>query len=227
VVRYAKRGPLRFASTRDLGRAFERAVRRAGVPIAYSAGFHPHPRLSYLTSAPTGAASQAEYLELRLSAVCDPDDVGTRLDAALPEGVAVLAVVDGGNGLAAGLAGRLECSRWRVAWPEVAAGVLAAAAARLAAADEAVVERAVRPSQAGQAKSRRVDVAPALLAVQAQGADTVVATIRAVEPAVRPEDIAEAIRALSAVDPGPRARYDCEARGPWLAEGRAIGDPLA
>ncbi|MDR1152151.1 MAG: TIGR03936 family radical SAM-associated protein, partial [Bifidobacteriaceae bacterium] len=48
VVRYAKRGSLRFCSGRDVGRAFERAIRRAGVPIAYSAGFHPHPRISYL-----------------------------------------------------------------------------------------------------------------------------------------------------------------------------------
>jgi len=55
-VRYAKRGRLRFTSHRDFGRAFERAVRRAGVPIAFSSGFSPHPRISYAGAASTGHA---------------------------------------------------------------------------------------------------------------------------------------------------------------------------
>ena len=65
-IRYAKRGPLRFTSHRDFARAFERAVRRAGVPIAFSQGFTPHPKISYASAAPTGAASEAEYLEIGL-----------------------------------------------------------------------------------------------------------------------------------------------------------------
>src|SRR6185437_4232331 len=48
---------------RDFSRAFERAVLRARVPMAYSSGFHPHPRISYAGAAPTGSASEAEYLE--------------------------------------------------------------------------------------------------------------------------------------------------------------------
>ncbi|HPB72038.1 MAG TPA: TIGR03936 family radical SAM-associated protein, partial [Phycicoccus sp.] len=46
-IRYAKRGRMRFSSTRDIARALERALRRAGIPMAFSAGFHPHPRISY------------------------------------------------------------------------------------------------------------------------------------------------------------------------------------
>ena len=67
VVRYAKRGKMRFASHRDVARVFERGVRRAGLPIAYSAGFTPHPRISYAGGAPTGVASEAEYLSLALT----------------------------------------------------------------------------------------------------------------------------------------------------------------
>jgi radical SAM-linked protein len=66
-LRYAKRGRLRFASHRDFQRAFERALRRAGVPMAYSAGFSPHPKISYANAAPTGTASEAEYLEIGLA----------------------------------------------------------------------------------------------------------------------------------------------------------------
>ncbi len=63
-VHYTKRGRLRFSSHRDFQRAFERALRRAAVPMAYSAGFSPHPKVSYAGAAPTGVASEAEYLEI-------------------------------------------------------------------------------------------------------------------------------------------------------------------
>ena len=52
-LRYAKRGRLRFSSHRDLARVFERAVRRAGVPMAYSQGFSPHPKISWAGAVPT------------------------------------------------------------------------------------------------------------------------------------------------------------------------------
>src|SRR3954467_8575664 len=70
-IRYAKRGRLRFASHRDLARTLERALRRAQVPMAFSAGFSPHPKISYLGAAPTGAASEAEYVEIGLSGWCE------------------------------------------------------------------------------------------------------------------------------------------------------------
>ena len=57
-VQYAKRGRARFASHRDFGRAFERALRRAGIPMAFSSGFSPHPRISYANASPTGAATR-------------------------------------------------------------------------------------------------------------------------------------------------------------------------
>ena len=79
-VRYAKRGRLRFTSHRDFSRAFERAVFRARIPMAYSSGFNPHPRISYAGAAPTGSASEAEYLELALAQVVVPADVHAMLD---------------------------------------------------------------------------------------------------------------------------------------------------
>src|SRR5580765_6583357 len=82
-VRYAKRGRLRFTSHRDFARAFERALRRAEVPMAYSAGFSPHPKISYAGAAPTGVASEAEYLEIGLARECAPAQVRAALDEAL------------------------------------------------------------------------------------------------------------------------------------------------
>src|ERR1035438_1393459 len=75
VIRYAKRGRMRFASHRDIARGIGRGVRRAGLPVAYSAGFSPHPKISYAGGAPTGTASEAEYLEISL------DRKSTRLNS--------------------------------------------------------------------------------------------------------------------------------------------------
>src|SRR6195952_1818281 len=86
-LRYAKRGRLRFTSHRDVARAFERALRRAAVPMAYSSGFTAHPKISYVGAAPTGVSSEAEYLELGLSKVLAPEEIRQRLNDALPDGL--------------------------------------------------------------------------------------------------------------------------------------------
>src|SRR5262252_7765027 len=90
LVRYAKRGKMRFASHLDVARAFERGVRRAGLPVAYSAGFTPHPKISYAGGAPTGVASEAEYLSLGLTSRNEAETVRERLNAALPDGIDVI-----------------------------------------------------------------------------------------------------------------------------------------
>ena len=99
-IRYAKRGRLRFSSTRDFARALERALRRADVPMAFSGGFHPHPLISYANAAPTGTASEAEYFEIRVTERVDPDAVRAALDEALPEGLDVVEVVEAAPGRA-------------------------------------------------------------------------------------------------------------------------------
>src|SRR5262247_4139375 len=138
TIRYAKRGRMRFASHRDVARAIERGVRKAGVPVAYSAGFSPHPRISYSGGAPTGSASEAEYLELAVTRRCEPDDVGRRLNAALPDGIDVIEVVEAG-GRSAGL--QLEASEWEVIWPGVPAVAAACAVRAFLAAPSVRVER--------------------------------------------------------------------------------------
>jgi hypothetical protein len=162
VVRYAKRGKMRFASHRDVARAFERGVRRAGLPIAYSAGFSPHPKISYAGGAPTGVASEAEYLSLALTARQAETQVCQRLDAALPDGIDVIEVTDLGQGQgglgggvppvaegSGGLSGssprvgtlHLEASEWRVVLPGVSHAAAEQAVASFLTLGEAPVER--------------------------------------------------------------------------------------
>ena len=137
-LRYAKRGRLRFSSTRDFQRALERALRRADVPMAFSAGFHPHPRISYANAAPTGTASEAEYVELAVNERVDPEAVRAALDEALPAGLDVLQVVEAGPG---SLADRLQASDWVVAVPRVDADELQVAVDAYLAVDRAEVSR--------------------------------------------------------------------------------------
>ena len=77
--------------------------------MAYSSGFNPHPRISYAGASPTGAASEAEYVEIGLAEVVDPAAVHAALDGALPDGLDVVEVVESPGG---GVADRLEASHW-------------------------------------------------------------------------------------------------------------------
>jgi radical SAM-linked protein len=187
LLRYAKRGRLRFASHRDFARVLERALRRAGIPMAYSSGFSPHPRISYLNSAPTGMASEAEWLELGLAAEVAPDEVADRLNAALPEDFRVLEAVVGRRP-------EFTTSTWLLDVGQVPG--LADAVSELLAADSAVVRR--------EAKDRDVEVRPAIVKMEVLGDGKLEMTLRIGSPLVRPDDVAQALaRRLPALNLQP------------------------
>jgi radical SAM-linked protein len=150
---------MRFASHRDIARAVERGVRRAGLPIAYSAGFTPHPKISYAGAAPTGTASEAEYLELSLTQRCTAPEVRERLDAALPDGMDVIEVTEAAPSLAAL---PLEASHWQVVLP----GVQFDEAAR--AADEFLDRQSVEVERLTSKGLRRMDARAAVVSLAAE-----------------------------------------------------------
>lgn len=91
-VRYARREEMRLLGQLDVTRLFTRAVRRAGLPIRYSQGFHPMPRIMFGPSPPLGVASEAEYIDLELTRRMPEAEVGRRLQTACPTGIEVLEV---------------------------------------------------------------------------------------------------------------------------------------
>lgn len=97
-ARFSKLGKVRFISHRDVARAWERAVRRAALPISWSQGFSPRPSLSFGLALPTGCESVAEYLDLRLERPVDPLAAREALDAALPAGLEVMALASREHG---------------------------------------------------------------------------------------------------------------------------------
>jgi radical SAM-linked protein len=221
-VRYAKRGRLRFTSHRDFARAFERALRRADVPIAYSAGFSPHPKVSYVGASPTGVASEAEYLELGLAAERDPDALRAALDEALPDGLDVLEVVPAGTG---SLSERMEASHWRIELPGVSDDTARRAVAAFLAQEHVAVERLTKSGR------RSVDARAAVLAVgvpaRAEGDHAILdVVVRQVTPSVRPDDVLAALRLVAGLAPAAPPQAVRVAQGP-LDDNGGVGDPLA
>jgi radical SAM-linked protein len=220
-IRYAKRGRLRFASHRDLARTLERALRRAEVPMAFSAGFSPHPKISYLGAAPTGAASEAEYLEIGLSVRCDPEAVRAALDAALPDEVAVLDCVEAREGTGS-LADRIDTSVWRVELPGVTLAELEPAVAAFLASD--VVTVAKRTKNGLKDIDAREAVTSAS-AAEGPGCAILHMVVRQLTPAVRPDDVLAALAAVADLHPPlpPRAVREAQGR---LDDNGTVADPL-
>ncbi|HLT11665.1 MAG TPA: TIGR03936 family radical SAM-associated protein [Micromonosporaceae bacterium] len=241
-IKYAKRGPMRFTSHRDFARALERAVRRAGIPVAFSQGFTPHPKISYASAAPTGAASEAEFLEIGLQAPMDADKLREALDAALSPGLDILAAVpaDGGPGLAE----LIDASRWRVELPGVAPAELERAVAAFQAAPEVTIERLTKQGK------RSVDIRTAVVRIAALPADagappadtkpagTAVpappgaqpcaildVVVRQVTPSVRPDDVLAGLRVVADLVPPVPPRATRLAQGRLTDQGDIV-DPL-
>ena len=225
-MRYAKRGRLRFSSTRDFQRALERAVRRAGVPMAFSAGFHPHPRISYANAAPTGAASEAEYFQLQLTQQCDLEALRAALDESLPQDMAVLRVVEAAPGALADL---LQASVWQLDFEGVTLETITDAVATFMDRAELLVTRMTKSG------AREFDVRQAVLASDvvlvrsgdADGRDLVrwTMTIQHTTPAVRPIDVMTGLTELTGLQVPRSPLMTRLAQGVLEASGRVI-DPF-
>ncbi len=229
-LRYAKRGRMRFGSTRDFQRALERALRRAEVPIAFSSGFHPHPRISYANAAPTGAASEAEYVELALAQRVDPVQLRAALDGALPEGLDVVEVVEAGPGA---LAERLEASDWQVQLRGLDPEPVTRAVAAYLAVAQAPVTRMLKTGARvvdtrAAVVSMRVDDGPAAShSTSPERCAILRMVVRHTTPAVRPDDILAALRAVAGLEPPTPPLVTRLAQGPLQDATGRVADPLA
>jgi radical SAM-linked protein len=222
-VHFAKRGRLRFTSHRDFQRVFERAIRRADVPIAYSAGFSPHPKISYVGAASTGAASEAEYLEIAVTRVCDPAEVRAQLDAALPPGFDIIEVLEAHSG---SLPDRIDTSHWEVTLTGVEPADAARAVAAFLQAESIPVERVLKDGR--RTLDARLPVVT--LGVVEEPASTGCAilemVVRHLTPAVRPDDVLVGLRQVSDLAPPLPPLVKRLAQG-HLDEFGRLADPLA
>lgn len=161
-IRFSETGKVRFVSHRDVARLFERALRKLRLPVAYSEGFSPRPKLSFGLALTVAHESDAEYLDVELTEHCDVDDLPRALSAALPDGIVVDAVAELEPG-SASLQQAITSCTWRIEVLGAPTAEVTAAVAEALAAAELPLER-VR-----KGKTATADVRPAILDLEVVG----------------------------------------------------------
>lgn len=228
-IRFAKLGKIRFTSHRDMARIWERGLRRAGLPVAYSEGFTPRPRISFGLALPTGYESEAEYLDVELDGEAaglaglgiDGEAAGLAglagaLSEATPAGITVTAAV-GIDRAEPSLQEAVTSCTWRIDVDGVDEEAAAAAVARALDADEILITR--------ERKGRTVtdDIRPQIVSLDATSttADGVrlMAELGTKPRALRPAEL------LAGLDPSPRELRVCRLRQ-WISTGSEQREPL-
>jgi len=191
--------------------------------MAFSAGFHPHPKISYANAAPTGTASEAEYFEISVTERVDPQRVRVALDAALPKGLDVLEVVEAVPGA---LADRLQASDWVMEFRGMPVASLADAAAQLLAQERVEVTRVMKNGP------RTFDVRSAVVSLDVSLAEDgrcaiLRMVVRHTTPTVRPDDVLNALQSVAVLTPPKPPMVTRLAQGPLRTATATVADPLA
>jgi radical SAM-linked protein len=191
-LRFSKQGKVRFTSHRDVARIWERALRKATVPVAYSEGFNPRPKLSFGLALPTSYESLGEYLDIdvRDTGGSTPDfamSFPARLDPGLPVGFHVQVAAEIEPGTPSLQQAVVSCT-WRIDVVNsehggaIDAADLAERAERLLAADELIATRERKGQQVTD------DLRPAILGLEADGG-TLVAELATQPRGLRPSEL--------------------------------------
>jgi radical SAM-linked protein len=206
-LRFSKLGKVRWTSHRDVARMWERALRRASVPVALSEGFSPRPKVSFGLALSTGHESLGEYLDVELApgTTLDLDELPERLTPALPVGIDVQAAV-ALDGRVTSLQQEVVSCSWRIDLPELDPPEAEAAVAAALAAPSLVTTRTRKGTDVVD------DVRPAILHLAVAGPSAVVpgSTLDA-DLATQPRSLRPA-ELVSAVLPGLDALQVLEAR---------------
>ncbi len=161
-IRFSKNGKVRFVSHRDVARLFERALRKLRLPVAYSEGFSPRPKLSFGLALSVAHESDAEYLDVELNELPSLEGLPQALTAALPDGIDVVGVAALDQGTASLQKAITSCT-WRIEVTGAPVAEVTAAVAETLAAPELPLER-VR-----KGKTAVTDVRPAILDLVVEG----------------------------------------------------------
>ncbi|MGZ4713837.1 MAG: TIGR03936 family radical SAM-associated protein [Acidimicrobiia bacterium] len=204
-VAFTKRGKVRFVSHRDVARAFERAFRIEALPLAFTQGFSPRPKVSFGLALSVGHESDAEYLDLELTTPMPLGPLAAALTAALPEGIDVVDVVALAD-RAPALQEAVGAVEWEIEVRGDEAGTVDARPAAIADRVTAVLAAPTFPlTRVRKGKTTTDDIRPAIRRLNVLG-ESEHGTVLAAELATRPTSLrpAELIHTL----------------GPDLQEGR-------
>ena len=161
-ITYRKDGPAKYVAHLDVMRTWERAIRRARLPLAYSQGFSPHARIAMAAPLPVGTIGEREQMDIVLSEGVDPVEARERLGAALPGGIAVVELEEVGERLPS-LQSAVRAAHYRVSFAQDALDVasLRASVDTLLAAETLDWEEQRGPGK----KPRRYDLRATVIAL--------------------------------------------------------------
>ncbi len=211
-LRFTKHGKVRFVSHRDVARAFDRAFRIEQLPLAFTEGFSPRPKVSFGLALSVGHESDAEYLDVELREPVDPDTLIAPLDAALPEGMAVTGAVTLAD-RAPALQEAVTSVDFRVA-PVDPHDTPVPAAVLVSLLDAAHGHAELPVTQVRKGKARTEDVKPVIRSIELvrDGDSSALELSLSTQPrGARPREVLEALGAAAGVD---------------LAEGRVVRTAL-
>ncbi len=161
-LRYTKNGKVRFTSHRDVARLFERSFRKLRLPVSYTEGFSPRPKISFGLALTVAHESDAEYLDVELATSIDLEDFCAQMTAVLPDGLEVVSAVSLESGSVSLQQAIVACS-WEIEIIGLSPPEVAVAVASIIDATELPQERLRKGN------STVVDVRPAILDLEILG----------------------------------------------------------
>ena len=182
-VRFQKTGALTVISHLDLMRAFERALRRAGLPLRMTEGFNPHPRLSFPAALGVGIEGAEEVMEFDLADWVTPGEIERRLREQLPAGLNLLSVKPADPQQTA----RVQEVAYRAEPAEAALSEDPRLSAEALEAFRRKPELRVERRRKGRDKS--VDIRPFLISVERDGAGVTLRLKAGPEGSAHPEEV--------------------------------------
>lgn len=196
---FRKGEEVRFIGHLDILRTFERALRRAELPVAMTQGFNPRQKISFASPLSLGLTGERELVDIELTRPLPPEEFKIRLNAALPSGLRLVAATEVPDHLPA-LMADLEWADYLAEWQEKPAPGRPASALELFLQQPEII--VVRQGKKGE---RRVDIRPAVLRLEDAGSDEdrIRVTMRlslSGENTARPAEVLDSLRRLSGLE---------------------------
>ncbi len=178
-ITFAKTGPLRYIGHLDLHKIWERTLRRAGLPLAYSQGFHPQPKIQIAAALPLGFVGREEIVDVWLETDDSPPPALDSIQAAAPPGLTLLSVTPVAE-RAPALQTQVVAAEYRVVLLEAGAG---------SGLERKAADLLAKESLPRQRRGKSYDLRPLIQALEWQG-DSLRMILSAAEGATgRPEEV--------------------------------------
>jgi radical SAM-linked protein len=210
-LKFSKEGELRFISHLDLQRSWQRSIRRAGLPVAYSAGFNPRMRLTFASALPVGATSEAEYAEIRFTRPLTAAE-WQHWQGTMPQGFAMLGHREVPDGVAS-LMSLTGAVGWQVQVADREEDELSAALRKIISSGQLPVERT------GKKGKVTVDLRPDILCLEFCGRGVRMLLQTGEAGGAKPQEVLAAA-GLSAFGPLHRSEQ-------YILAGKRLQSPLA